>query len=310
MQNNKTIACVTGGTGMIGQKIVNRLLDKGYKVRILSRKKSISEKRVDHFCGSLQDEWILQKFVDGANMVFHCAAELYNDSLMWDVNVSGTEKILNFSKSAGIKYFCYLSSAGVVGKTKVKWVDENTPCVPQNAYERSKCAAEKLVAQGIQGCNVVMLRPTNVMDDNKPGTLALPKKSTLTDYLKVWLKGGECAHIVHAEDVAAAAIFFISRQFDRPQCFFVSCDHEPHNTYAGLWSLYKSTKNAQKTKNCRMMHLPIIFPYILRKIWRGTGNLGDVRYSSEKLMSEGFCYDIGVQGAVNRLLLDGRKALK
>jgi nucleoside-diphosphate-sugar epimerase len=309
MRNDRTIVCVTGGTGIIGRRIVSRLLDEGHHIRVLSRKKSVSESRVEHFCGGLQDERILKEFIDGADMVFHCAAELYNEALMWDVNVNGTERLLHLAQSENIKYLCYLSSAGVVGSTKEKWVNESTPCNPQNSYERSKLAAEQLVAQGIEGCSVVILRPTNVMDDNRPGALALPMKRSFTDYLKVLVKGDECAHLVHADDVASAAVYFISRHFDRPQCFFVSCDHEPSNTFAGLWSLYKSCKNKQQTVHIRRTaHLPIIFPYILRKIRRGTGNLGDVRYSSQKLMSEGFSYSVGVQGAVNRLVLCDGKA--
>ncbi|GAI65017.1 unnamed protein product [marine sediment metagenome] len=161
---------------------------------------------------------------------------------MWDVNVLGTERLLSIVKDSSIKYLCYLSSAGVVGRTNIKWVDEKTKCEPQNVYERSKWEAEQLVAGGIDGCRIVILRPTNVIDNKRPGALGLPMRSSWLDRFKVFLKGGECAHIVHAEDVAEAAMYFVSRPFNIPRCFFVSCDYELLNTFAGLWALYR-TKN-------------------------------------------------------------------
>jgi hypothetical protein len=108
---------------------------------------------------------------------------------------------------------------------------------------------------------------------------------------------------VHAEDVAEAAMYFISRPFDSPQCFFVSCDHEPLNTFAGLWALYRTIENNRPVDSVRLApHLPLIVPHILRQLRRGKGNRGDVCYSTEKLISEGFKFHLGVEGAVKQII--------
>ena len=303
MHNSKTIACVTGASGMVGSKIVQRLISKGYKVRALSRRNDFADPNVELFRGGLEDEEVLKSFLYNAGLLFHCAAELYDASKMWDVNVLGTERLLRIVKDSSIEYLCYLSSAGVVGRTNIKWVDEKTRCNPQNVYERSKWAAEQLVAQGIDGCQIVILRPTNVIDEKRPGALSLPMRGSWLDRFKVFLKGGECAHIVHAEDVAEAAMFFISRPIDSPQCFFVSCDHENLNTFAGLWALYRTIENNRPVDSVRPVpHLPLIVPHILRQLRRGKGNRGDVRYSSEKFISEGFKFPLGVKGTVKELI--------
>ncbi len=164
----KQIACVTGASGMVGSKIVQRLTLQGYKVRVLSRSKYFDDPDVKLFCGGLEDEKVLKSFLNNAHLLFHCAAELYDESKMWDVNVLGTERLLSIVKGTSIKYLCYLSSAGVVGRTNIRWVNEETACEPQNAYERSKWAAEQLVAKGIDGCRIVILRPTNVIDNKQP----------------------------------------------------------------------------------------------------------------------------------------------
>lgn len=303
MHDSKEVACVTGASGMVGSKIVQFLISRDYKVRALSRNQYFDDPNIELFCGGLGDEEVLRHFLMNARLLFHCAAELRDQSKMWDVNVIGTDRLLRIVRKSSIRYLCYLSSAGVVGRTNVKWVDEKTKCDPQDAYEQSKWAAEQLVAQGIDGCQIVILRPTNVIDNNHPGVLGLPMRSSWLDRIYVFLKGGECAHLLHAEDVAEAAMYFVSRPFNTPQCFFVSCDHEPLNTFAGLWSLYRANKNSGPVGSVRpVLHLPIIIPHLLRKLFRGRGNRGDVRYSSEKLISEGFKFHLGLEGAVKKII--------
>jgi nucleoside-diphosphate-sugar epimerase len=299
---NKKIVCVTGSSGLVGRSIVRQLLAENYTVRVLTRKSTFSGPADEVFQGDLNNARDIKPFLFGARLVFHCAAEIRDTSVMWNVNVAGTEKLFNLLHETDVEHFCYISSAGVIGKTRVRQVDENTPCHPETVYERSKWAAEQIVQQGLQGRRIVILRPTNVIDGRQPGALALPMRRTRLDRLKVFLKGGECAHIVHAEDVAQAATYLISHPSETPSCFFVSCDHERFNTYAGLWSLYGAIVNDRRTEGIRPApHLPLFIPHVLRKILRGRGNPGDVRYSSDKLMSTGFHFPLGVEGAVRRI---------
>jgi nucleoside-diphosphate-sugar epimerase len=301
----RQIACVTGATGMIGGKIVPRLLDLGYEVRVLSRRKDFKIHQVESFYGGLEDEAVLENFLQNARLLFHCAAELMDYSKMWEVNVAGTERLLRIATQAGIEFLCHLSSAGVVGRTEEIWVDENTPCQPQNLYERTKLEAEKLAARWGSGCRTVILRPTNVVDHRKPGALDLPRRASPADRLKVLLKGGESAHLIHAEDVAAAAVFFITYPLETPQYFFVSCDHEVLNTFAGNWAIYRAFRDNRPVDRLRPgLHLPIIIPYLLRRLWRGGGNRGDVRYSAQRLLATGFSFPLGLVGAVKQIIRD------
>lgn len=302
-KNNKIVACVTGASGMIGSKIVDLLLMRGYQVRILTRKRNYGDHSVEIVHGGLESQEAITRLLSNARLLFHCAGESYNQSAMWEVNVKGTERLIRQIAESGIEYFCHISSAGVVGKTNFTSLTEEAPCSPANLYEQSKLASEQLVVRHISQCRVAILRPTNVVDDERPGAVGLPVRSSWSDYLKVFLKGGECAHIVHAVDVAAAAVYLISHPADDSSCFFVSCDHERLNTFAGLWSLYKAIERDQPIKDIQPLpHLPMIVPYLLRKLWRGAGNPGNVRYSSEKLLSTGFRYRLGVEGAVRRIV--------
>jgi nucleoside-diphosphate-sugar epimerase len=282
-------------------------LQEGYEVRILTRKKSFHIDNTQAFIGDVADERVLRLFLNNVSHLFHCAAELHDESKMLDINVLGTEKILHLIPSSKIIYFCYLSSAGVIGLTDHQLVDERSKCNPQNTYEKSKWAAEELVAKGIANCSITILRPTNVIDEQRPGALALPIRSNWRDRFIVFLKGGECAHIVHAEDVADAAIYLMNAPFERPVRFFISCDHERFNTFGGLWSLYKAIQQGRPIEGISpVIHLPIIIPHILRRLCRGSSNYGNIHYPSEKLLSTGFRYGLGVEGAVRRIAASQR----
>jgi nucleoside-diphosphate-sugar epimerase len=225
---------------------------------------------------------------------------------MQEVNVAGTERIVRLIARHGIKHFCHISSAGVVGRTSQRWVDESTPCNPQNAYERTKLEAERIASRSIPGCSTVILRPTNVVDENQLGELSLPASDTIRSRLKAFVKGGECAHIVHAADVADAALYFLDRPAELPRLFFVSLDDDPQNTVSSLWSLYQVLA-AGRSSNAVVpaAHVPLLVPHLLRRLRRGrSGNSGAVRYSSRRLVAEGFKFELGVTGAVRQIILD------
>jgi nucleoside-diphosphate-sugar epimerase len=298
------IACVTGATGMIGRRIVSRLLTLGYQVRVLTRR-NYDNQQVSVCKASLSNEVALDSFISSADVVFHCAAELQDESKMWQVNVTATEKITELVRKYNIKYYCFLSSAGVVGRTSVELVDESTPCHPQNRYEETKLEAEKLVVQRIEGCNTVILRPTNVVDSEHLGDLSLPIDGSIVSRLKAFVKGGECAHIVHADDVADAAMFFLDRASSpTPRTFLVSIDDDPLNTVSNLWSLYRKIACDRKCSSLPLpLYFPIIVPYVIRFLLGKPGNSGLVKYSSKLLTSAGFVYSFGVKKTVEDIFL-------
>lgn len=299
------IACVTGASGMIGGRIVEKLLERGYEVRGLTRGQHLNQ-AVRAFSADLSDEVHLDEFIRGADMVFHCAGELNDESKMQEVNILGTARIADLVSRHQIKYFCHLSSAGVVGRTLQRRVDEATPCQPQNTYEQTKLEAERLAGRQIAGCTTIILRPTNVVDRSHLGELHLAVSGSLMSRVKTILKGGECAHMVHAMDVAAAALFFLDRPPSQiPRLFIVSRDDDPQNTVGALWSLYRAMKaDRDASVIAPHPHLPVCVPYILRRMVHRAGNCGNVRYSSDRLMSEGFRFSFGIKDIVANIIAE------
>jgi nucleoside-diphosphate-sugar epimerase len=293
------IACVTGATGMIGSRIARHLADRGFSVRVLARR-GCNLPNVEVFQAGLADEQQLDQFLSCAEMVFHCAAELNDEATMHETNVGGTRRLIELARRHKVRYFCHLSSAGVVGKVDQITVNETTLCQPQNAYEKSKWEAEKLFEKGIAGCKVVILRPTNVVDCQHPGELAIVVDGSISSIVKAILKGGECAHLVHAEDVASAALHFIDLPIaSSPRTYFISRDADPENSISHVWRMYREMLPDKAGRLPRRLpHLPISIPYALRRIARRPSNRGDVTYSSARIESEGFRFAYGVERIV------------
>lgn len=289
----KEIAAVTGATGMIGKEIVNLLLEKGFHVRILTRNISHTDSQVEIVHGELEDDLAIDKLLEGASSLFHCAAELNNENKMWSSNVFGTQTLLKYASKFNLKYICHLSSVGVIGKFNGTMADEKTKCSPINLYEKSKLESENLLANYKGNAKIVILRPTNVIDKVKNNINSLNR-------IKILLKGGENAHIVHAQDVATTALYFMDKHItENPDCYIVSYDYEKKNTFAGCHAIVKAIKmKLPHEKAEHLFHLPWQVPYTLRRISKGPCNRGDVCYSSNKLLATGFTFPMGFIGAL------------
>jgi nucleoside-diphosphate-sugar epimerase len=95
-----TVVCVTGGTGFIGRSLVVRLLAEGHQVRVLTRR---SGKKlpagVEVFRGDLgQPDCFLEDFLQGADLLFQCAAEMMNPGRCQVVNVEGVSRLIEVAR--------------------------------------------------------------------------------------------------------------------------------------------------------------------------------------------------------------------
>lgn len=286
---------------MIGEIIAQNLIASGYTVRVLTRRSLPASAGIEYVVGDLSNVDVLKSFLAGADYVFHCAAEISNSSLMCSINVNATAALLDVCKLTNIKYLCFISSAGVIGLTTLKVVDETATCNPQNDYEITKWQAESLVSKGIPGTSVVILRPTNVISLSKPGAFLMPMVGGWVNRLKVFVKGGECAHLVHSHDVASAALFFMGSEYEHPECFFVSRDDDPSNTVAGVWTMYDRLRK-DRSAGGMFRHLPYWVPCYLRRLAGKRSNVGDVIYSADKLRRAGYKFKYDVQMMAKELV--------
>jgi nucleoside-diphosphate-sugar epimerase len=202
------IVAVTGGTGFIGRHLISRHIARGDTVRYLTR--NPTSKRIDGasvFAGDLALAGeSLRQFVQGADVLYHCAAELRDEVDMHSTNVLGTGNLIAAAKGE-IGRWVQLSSTGVYGRGLHGDVDEESAVKPENAYESSKAASDNLLhdAAVANEFPFVVVRPSNVYATDMPN-------QSLFQLIKMIDKGlffyighpGAKANYVHVENVIDA----------------------------------------------------------------------------------------------------------
>lgn len=160
---SRRVVAITGGTGFIGRALAERHIRDGDVVRVLSRGEppASGEYPWHVFQGDLGREGEdLVPFVDGADIVYHCAADLRDVARMIEVNVAGTQRLLAAARGRAGRWV-QLSSVGVYGQRRDGVVSESDPERPAGPYETTKAAADRAVRDE-PGLAYSILRPSNV----------------------------------------------------------------------------------------------------------------------------------------------------
>ncbi len=165
-------ALVTGASGFTGGYMVKNLLEHGYNVRVLVRSESniemLKSLPVEFAFGDLLNKDAVFDAVKGVDKVFHIAA-LFRaanvpNNVYWDVNVKGTEYMLQASLEAGVQRFIHCSTCGVHGQIKNPPAAEDAPIEPEDVYQQTKYEGEKLAMRYYEekGLPVTVVRPVGI----------------------------------------------------------------------------------------------------------------------------------------------------
>ncbi len=207
---------VTGAAGFAGGVLVSKLIDQGYRVRVFVRNpsrliKASLSKEMDVVVGDITDESAVLQAVKGVDTVFHIAALFrqagVSDAMYWDVNVGGTENLLNSSLKLGVKRFIHCSTVGVHGHIAGNPADENHCFSPGDIYQVTKLEGEKRAIQFYRktGFPVSVVRPGPIYG---PGDLRLLKLFKLASrrITPILGNGNIKFNMVYVEDLADAFI--------------------------------------------------------------------------------------------------------
>lgn len=140
---------VTGANGLLGKSLAFLHVARGDEVRGLvrdARRAAGSLPGVLLFEGDLAAEGDrLVDFLDGADVVYHCAAELQDPARMIATNVDGTRRLLAAAEGR-IGRWVQVSTVGVYGRPREGTITETSQLAPADAYAESKARADALVA--------------------------------------------------------------------------------------------------------------------------------------------------------------------
>jgi len=103
---------VTGGTGFVGQAVIDEAGRRGLPLRVLARREQAPREGVEWVRGELADGAALARLVEGAEAVLHVAGVVNTpDPMGFHLgNVAGTEALVEAAKAAGVARFVFVSS--------------------------------------------------------------------------------------------------------------------------------------------------------------------------------------------------------
>ena len=165
---------VTGGTGVLGRALVERLLDTGSRVKGLARSDAsangLAALGAEPVRGDVHDLDSVAVAMRGCEIVYHAAGAnafcLRDPSPLFQVNVRGSENVVRGAAQAGVRRLVYTSSAATLGEASGTIGAEESPHRGWflSDYERSKFEAEQAVFAAAReaGLDVVSVNPASV----------------------------------------------------------------------------------------------------------------------------------------------------
>ena len=180
---------VTGGTGLLGGRLVPKLVQDGHEIFALARSAS-SRAKVNAIGATPVDadlESGARLALPAIDAVVHAAARFRFSgprAPFFRTNVDGTAALLRAAEAAGARRFIFISAAGIImdnGGAPVRNATENRPVFPNHfsAYLASKARAETLVlAADKPGFRTIALRPPAIWGPGDPFSRGLPDAIT------------------------------------------------------------------------------------------------------------------------------------
>ena len=222
---------VTGGAGFIGSHIVRTLLGQGESVRVLDNFSTgkrenleglagqFSGDRFEVIEGDLRDASQVQEAVRGVEIIFHEGAfvsvpqSMQEPQACFDVNITGTSRLLDTARAAGVRRVVLASSAAVYGESDALPLVEETLPQPVSPYAVSKRVKEmyaELFTNSF-GLEVVALRYFNVYGPRqRPDSMyaaAVPifaRRLLDGKPVTVYGDGGQTRDLINVRDVVRA----------------------------------------------------------------------------------------------------------
>jgi nucleoside-diphosphate-sugar epimerase len=228
---------VTGATGLLGSHVAEQLRGRGERVRALVRPTSdtsfLRQLGVELAIGDLTELDSLKRAVDGAGVVYHCAARV-GDWGPWRVFqreiIDATSNLLDACRTVGVGRVLHVSSIIVYGRPKIQKArfTEDEP-LGQNPwlwdnYCRAKVRAEELCRQ--YPGDLTIVRPSWIYGPRDRTTLPRVLKALDAGRVAILGSGDNLLNVVYAGDVAEGAILAANHPQAKGQAYNLSSEGE------------------------------------------------------------------------------------
>lgn len=169
---------LTGGAGFLGINLARYLLARGHEVVSLDIADFAypERERITEIKGDIRDRALVERAMQGAQMVVHCAAALplYSAEDIFSTDIDGTRNVIDSAKQHGVQRFLHISSTAVYGIPDHHPLREQDARVGVGAYGEAKVAAEDICfAYRDEGMIVPVIRPKSFVGPERLGVFAL-----------------------------------------------------------------------------------------------------------------------------------------
>lgn len=214
---------LTGATGLIGPRVLDRLMERGDKVRVFALPDTVNrirdKERVEIMTGDVSETEALKRAAQGIEVVYHLAGLLPGNKVedLMRVNVRGTEAMLQASVACGVRRFVFSSSVSVYSPCPFPFmwpiVEDNPLRAHGNEslknYGQSKIDAEALVRGFAEehALECVILRPPVVYGPGAQYVEGL-LRMFMTNPRMALAQGQQAGGMqwVHVQDLAAGVV--------------------------------------------------------------------------------------------------------
>jgi 2-alkyl-3-oxoalkanoate reductase len=247
---------VTGGSGFLGQRLIQRLIRDNNHVTALARSDSsrqiLEQLGAKTIRGALDNisQWEMQ--LAGQEIVIHCAApvEFWGAWEKFEREITlATKHLLIAATKMHLQRFIYISSESVLQDTvPLVNIDETFPCPdrPNSYYGQAKKLAEQEILNLQTDTKCIILRPTYIWGkgDKTPKTLAAKVKSGQF----IWVDNGDCLiETVHVDNLVEAISLACVKGTDK--AIYLVTDDDPITVRNYFTEIFQIQKISPPTKN-------------------------------------------------------------
>ena len=305
---------VTGGAGFIGSHVVDRLVNEGFRVRVVDNlssgslaniKRHIDSSAIELVVGDLKDPEVALRVVDGVDTVFHYAANpevrvsTTNPEVHFNENIVATFNLLEaMRRRRNVRELVFASSSSVYGEPLEIPVGEDAPVKPVSIYGASKASCENLIHAyaKLYGFKAIALRYANVAGPRlRHGVIwdFIVKLRENPHELEILGDGEQVRSYIYIDDAVEATM----TAWRKTSSYF-----EVYNVASEDWitinELADIVIEAMGLKNVEKKYKPIL---------HGVGWLGDVKKIAlriDKIKRQGFKPSMNSREAVKHTVIN------
>jgi len=255
---------ITGGSGFLGSNIIENL--KKNNIDFINFDLIEPTSYQSNFIkGDIRNKNELLKAIKGCNKIIHAAASLpLNKKLFNEINIKGTQNLVELANEFEIEHFTYISSSSIFGTKHKDVIDEETIPSPIEKYGKSKYEGE-LVVNDLLNNNISrnFIRSRTIVGKNRLGIFDMLFNFSKNN-MPVFLigKGSNIIQLIDVEEISEVIVRLTNQNIS-------GSFNLGNNDYTTIKNTFESFIESINSKS-KIVHVPIwislISLYLLDKM--------------------------------------------